>query len=45
MSPELAGSDGGGCMARAGYMVAHDALPRYALSIPLYIPSVLIRAL
>ena len=30
MSPQVAGSDGGGCMARAGYVVAHDALPRYA---------------
>ena len=45
MSTAVAGSDGGGCMARAGYMWAHDALPRYALSIPLYIPSVLIRVL
>ena len=41
----VAGSDGVRCVARAGWVLAHDALPRYALFIPLCLSSVLIRAL
>ena len=36
----IAGSDGVRCVARAGQISAHEALPRYALSMPLlYIPT------
>ena len=34
----VAGSDGIRCVARAGYVLAHETLARYALHVPLYIP-------
>ena len=40
----VAGPGGVRCVARAGSVLAHEALARYALLVSLYIPSVLIRA-